>query len=174
MSEEYQNPYAAPLETTNGDTELSDTQPAFAAELRSRSVLLMIVLAVITLGLYINYWVHRNAQSLNTALGQELISRTTIALFWSVSIFSLGMIIPYAYAEQESSIHGLSNMLDIANTLFVLFMAFAVRGSLDELLLRSGCYDNRTRFRGIWTFLFGIFYLQWKINRNRNAGLLGA
>ena len=48
--------------------------------------------------------------------------------------------------------------------IFTLVMAFVIRRGLNSLV-----HVPRTHpawFHGFWTFLFGIFYLQWKINKN--------
>ena len=54
-----------------------------------------------------------------------------------------------------------------ADTIITIFMAFVIRGGLHALVrVRKG---HPTWFYGLWTFVFGIFYLQWKINRNLEA-----
>lgn len=170
MFEDTENPYAAPLTTTDPSQQRNDSLALSVPELESRSVILMIVLSVVTLGLYINYWTHRNSLVINRYIGNEYISMIAVYLFWAISLTSVGMIVPIILMDDISSIEAFDNFIDLADGIFALFMAFTVRGGLNAMVEETG--DARVRFGGVWTFLFGIFYLQWKINRHREAGIL--
>lgn len=168
MFENQENPYAAPLETTDANAAWGEEAALSIPGLRRRSVILLIVLSVITLGLYINYWTHQQAKVINASFGRERISMITVILFWFVSLASIGLIIPYWMVEEGSPVEAVSDMSDLADRIFTLVMAFVIRGGLQDLLVRLG---DRARFGGLWTFLFGIYYLQWKINRLHEKGV---
>ncbi len=172
MFDETENPYAAPLETTDINLAWGEEAASSIPGLRSRSILLMILLCVVTLGLYINYWTHQHAKIINSRLGRERISMFTVILFWMISLTSLGLIVPYYMVEEGSPVETVSDLSDLVDRIFTLVMAFVIRGGLNDLLLRLG--NKRDYFGGLWTFLFGIFYLQWKINRLYAAGVYAA
>jgi len=75
---------------------------------------------------------------------------------------SLGWAIPEVLTVNSLEIIAAGKLLSIADRIFTIFWAFGVRNGLNTLLCFSK--NDKTRFGGVWK-LFGIFYLQFKLNR---------
>ena len=131
---------------------------------RSCSIFLMILLTVVTLGLYINHWVQHMASVLNRRQQRNHISMGLITLFWVVSLMSLLWILLGIVTEDSLSVVRFSRFLLAARAVFTVYMAFAVRSQLNAVVPTRR--NDPVWLQGPWTFWFGIYYLQWMINRS--------
>jgi len=161
------NPYAPPQTST----WVEEPEGSFHG-LRRRSVLLMILLTVLTLGLYINYWVHQLALAVNQRLKRHHMSMGLVAFYWILSVTSLLWLIPEIVTDDDPMVLRIGTMITRLEMIFALIMAFAIRSRLNTLTLVPR--EHPAWFHGLWTFLFGIFYLQWKTNRNHQSSELPA
>ena len=165
MGNEQVNPYASPQEESN---TFSDSPPASASALRGfrpRSVSLMIVLTILTLGLYMNFWVHQLASALNQKLEHGRISMVLVGLFWAVSLTSVLWTVPEILSNDDPTIVRIGNVLTRADLLLAICMAFTIRGGLNTLFLASRRHP--AWFRGLWTFLFGIGLVESVVLRQK-------
>lgn len=159
-----ENPYAPPQVDA-----LDQSDPGLGSEnvlcgLKPRSVILMILLTVVTLGLYMNFWFHRSAIALNKRLDRNRISMIQVGAFWVLSLSSVLWTIPEILAEEGSVTVDIGTFLTNADMIFALVCAFTIRGRLNLLIQVPRSHPAWSN--AFWTFIFGILYLQWKINKN--------
>jgi hypothetical protein len=163
MSNEEINPYASPQANTYAATDaLADAEHPLH-ELPSCNVWGMIGLTVITLGLYVNFWTQRAANILNKNPEGEKISSTLVGAFWIVTVGSLLWIIPELLADDAYYVESFGSFLNRAGIVLTVVLSFTVRNRLNALTKVPP--QHAAWFNGWWTFFFGVFYLQWKINR---------
>lgn len=165
MNHDASNPYAAPQVDS-----VSNQQPSAANAidgLRERNIWLMLLLTIVTLGLYINYWTHRYALLLKQNVPRAKVSMGAVWLYWIVSITSLLWTIPEIVYDTTTMVQ-IGQMLSRVDLIFSIVMAFAVRGGLNTW--GGSQRGGGTWFHGLWTFLFGFIYLQWKVNRLLRQG----
>jgi hypothetical protein len=129
-------------------------------QLKKRNVLLMILLTLITYGVYIPVWFLNRKDSINNLNSKEKISAGPIIFLLIISIIYAIMLIP-SILFTETSIGSIIDWIDIiinlAGSIIILIMSFKVRRILNE--------HYNTKISDIATFLFTFFYLQYKINR---------
>lgn len=161
------NPYAPP--------KASIDEPS-ATGLKRRSVLLMIVLTLVTFGLYFPIWFLRRRAALN-----RLDSPRKLRLWPFVLVtawFAFQFIFGFAAALRA---HGqatraetplLFNLLQLGINILMLVQSFFTKDILEDHLSGPGddvpnpLFVDSVKLSGIMTFFFQIFYLQYVINRD--------
>ncbi len=172
MSDDQINPYAAPASEAFAEDDYALAGYNALQGIRRRSVILMLFLCIVTLGLYVNYWVHQTAVAVNKRLERNRLSMGMVALFWGVSLLSTLWIVPEIVSEDAPGVVQVGAMLNWVDTIFSIVMAFTIRAGLHSLLRVHS--SHAAWFNGIATFFFGILYLQWKINGNRHLAAVHA
>ncbi|WP_197528451.1 hypothetical protein [Aeoliella mucimassa] len=131
----------------------------------------MIPLTILTLGIYMNYWVHVNAIAINRRFGCEQVSMKIVWAYWAVTGFTFALVTDLILTKvyEPHLIDSMMQFVDKVHIVFTLIVAFAIRGGLDAMLPIEA--PNNQRFKGLWTFLFNVFYLQWKVNRHLESGV---
>ena len=161
------NPYAPPKAAI---ADLSSTG------LKRRSVLLMIVFAVVTFGLYYPIWFLRRRAALNELDSPRKLPTWPFVVFivWFVVQFMLGAAAASAPLEElfgEGAVLFL-NVVQLAVGILMLVQSFVTKDILEDHLagpgdqIPSGLLAETVKLSGVMTFLFQIFYLQYVINRH--------
>ena len=160
------NPYAPPK------TRVADAEPD-SHGLKHRSVLMMIVFVIITLGLYFLIWWFRRRPGLN-----RLNSPTKIPLWPLLSVLALycvqlGVGVAEGLADGERvapEIQALVSIFQIAVGIVMIVQAFRAKNIIEDHAAPapgSGpMFGTEVKLSGVMTFFLSIFYLQWAINRH--------
>jgi hypothetical protein len=161
------NPYAPPKAAV---ADLSSTG------LRRRSVLLMIVFAVVTFGLYYPIWFLRRRAALNRLDSPRKLQAWpfVVVIAWFVFQIVLGAA---ASSETPEETFGegtvlLLNVVQLAVGILMLVQSFVTKDILEDHLAGPGdqvpsrLLAEAVKLSGVMTFFFQIFYLQYVINRD--------
>ena len=130
-----------------------------------QSVLLLFVFIMVTLGIYQNVWMVRQAQRLNLRL--PATRRAPIGfLVFALVLICLDVVLLFVTGMTAShSGTFVGNVLGDVAGICNLVGIFQIRNRLNILLnFRHG---ELRWFSTVWTFLFGPLYVQYKINRLR-------
>jgi hypothetical protein len=130
--------------------------------LRRESTVRLFFLGFITLGIYVAYYIKRQTACMNHYLDEERhISEALVGTILILAYITAILIVPYLLVEEGHPIQALSNFLDAIWGILVLIWAFAARNRMNILL--SAKKGDETWFNGLWTFLFTVFYFNYKI-----------
>ena len=131
-----------------------------------KSILLMLALSLITFGIYIPYWFLQQRDTLNRLSSSEKLgsgAATFVFVIFCVSVIYWPVQIFSSNATIISALDDIDDLIDLVGSITILYLAFKVRGILDDHYTEH--LDMDVSFSGGWTFFFTIFYLQYKINR---------
>lgn len=161
---------------------LPQPEPASRPEppLPRTPVLLVVALAIVTLGVYIPIWYLRRLKAFNALRSTTKLSSalpyTTLALVvvrLSASLIE-GILAGLGVTPLARLLSAYGTLVDLGYIVVMLVLAFRARDVLQDHLrarladdsgassvaLQSQVYS----LSGVWTFVFNTFYLQWKIN----------
>jgi len=133
-------------------------------ELKNQSTWRLFFLTVVTFGVYSAHYIRRQTNILNKSLSEDdQISSWFIGAILFLSYASLALLVPSLLAENGHDIEGVANSLDrIGNIAFVIW-AFKARNRMNTIL--QSVSGSRNWFHGLWTFLFGVMYFNYKVNK---------
>jgi hypothetical protein len=148
------NPYAPPAATSVAGFDRPDEPAASASyENERRSVPLLLVLTIVTLGVYPAIWYFRRARFLDSLQSDTKLG----AMAWApLAATGLAVVLSFVGLPPE-----LDRMLSSAAGIVSLITAFRVASILRGDSVRSG---RLLRVSGAATFFFGALYLQQKMN----------
>jgi hypothetical protein len=132
-------------------------------QFKRQSVWVLLGLTVITATIYWSFWLRRQSRVLNQTLPQQPIPRWFFPISLALTILSIGWAIPEVLTDDAPVVIAIGKLLSKADLIFTIVWIFKVRNRLNLLLETSK--SDKTWFGGVWTFLFGIFYVQFKLNR---------
>jgi len=132
-------------------------------QFKRQSVWVLIGLTIITATIYWPFWLRRQSRLLNQSLPQKAIPTWFFPVLIALTILNFGWAIPEVSTDDAPGIIAIGKLLNIADGIFTIVWVFKVRNRLNTLLCFSK--NDKTWFGGVWTFLFGILYFQFKINR---------
>jgi len=161
------NPYAPPKAAV---ADLSSTG------LWRRSVLLMIVFAILTFGLYYPIWFLRRRSALNRLDSPRKLHwwPFAVVIAWFVLQFGIGVaagVDPPGQPFSEGTVL-LLNLVQLAIGILMLVQSFVTKDILEDHLagpddrVPSPLLVEAVKLSGVMTFFFQIFYLQYVINRD--------
>ena len=160
------NPYAPPKASIDATS---------ATDLKRRSVVLMVVLTVVTLGLYYPIWFLRRRAALNRLDSPRKLRLWPFAVFtaWFVFQFVVGFATAFRSRGQVSGGEAslLFNLVQLGINILMLVQSFFTKDILEDHLSGPGddvpnpLFVDSVKLSGVMTFLFQIFYLQYVINR---------
>jgi len=149
------------------------------AKFEKTSVVVVILLSFLTGGIYLPIWFLRRREAINRLRSPEGIGWA--APFAATVAFSLGLCAAFASGfagamglrEAVGELFASGRVLAMVGAVLILFECFRVRRILlDHLHAQSSglfsssvALERDTSFSGVATFFFGIWYLQYKINR---------
>ena len=145
------------------------TRGKFMAEkntMGKTSVLLMVLLTIITYGIYLPVWFLRRQNLFNQLSAKEKLDSGGV-IFVLVIFCISALFIPAKLLIQNASHIGvldiIDNSINLLGGLIILILAFKVRRILNEHYNKH--LGMNVSFSGVATFFFTMFYLQYKINR---------
>ena len=144
------NPYRPP----------QPTPPTVEAGLKKTPVLLVILFAVVTCGIYVPFWYWSRRHALNQMAPERGITGLCTAVFILLVASSL---VPFAFAMEEGSAElapeqrMFPQLLNLAYVIILLVLGFRVKGILEA--------NYPDRISGVGVFFLNLYYLQYKINR---------
>ena len=151
----------------------ADARPA---DLKRRSVPLMIVLTVATLGLYYPIWFLRRRAALNRLDAPRKLQAWPFILFLAFHAIGIGFAFATDSASAEPARKEVSDrVLDIAQLAMAVLMVVQcvfVRDILEDHLAGPGDHasssilSDSVKPSAMMTLFFGAFYLQHVINRH--------
>ena len=160
------NPYAPPT------AHVADREPETHG-LKYRSVWLMIVFTLISLGLYPLIWLFRRRPGLNRLDSPRKVPMWPLLL--AVASFAvqfvLGMV---AGAEPVPDLigpaaSGALTLLQLGVGITMIIQCFRIRDIIQDHATPPPDPDQmfieQVQLSGVMTFFFSIFYLQWAINK---------
>ena len=140
--------------------------------LKRRSLVVMIVFFVVTLGLYYPIWFLRRRAALNGLDSPRKLQRWPFLLVLAFFVFQFMLAI--ASAPEEAAGEGSLpfSLVRLAVALLIVVQCFIIKDILEDHLAGPGdtisnsVLSDRVRLSGLMTFFFQIFYLQHVINRH--------
>lgn len=143
--------------------------------LRRRSVILMIVLTVVTVGLYYPIWFLRRRTALNRLNSSTKLRRWPFVTFTTVFVVVLVVEVVSDPARPEDVIGMVPAVLlyltRLATGLLIIWQCFVIKDILEDHLIEptddvlSSLTVERVELSALKTFFFQIYYLQYAINR---------
>ena len=160
------NPYAPPR------APVADLEPNTHG-LRRRSVLAMVVLTIITFGLYYLAWWFRRRRGLNRLNSDAKLPLWPLLLMLALYVvqFFLGLTEDVGADDQavRERVAMFSLIFQLVVAIVMLVMTFRVKDMIEDHAtpdLDSGpMFVEQVKLSGLMTFFFSIYYLQWAINR---------
>jgi hypothetical protein len=154
VSDPFTNPYAPPAAPAAGVTGFAaDHGSASDYESERRSVLLVLLLCVVSLGFYAPFWYLRRRPFLDSLDADKKVGLLPLISAVLQGVFLLCAVFDVAPPTE--------NVMHLLSGLFGLFVSFRVAAILRSDFARTG------RFIGISSmgvFVFGCLYLQHVIN----------
>ncbi|MBN1695277.1 DUF4234 domain-containing protein [candidate division WOR-3 bacterium] len=120
----------------------------------------MLLLVLITYGIYIPVWFLNRKDTFNDLDSREKLSGGPIIFLLIIFIISAVMLIPsilFMETELGIMIDALDRIITLVGGIIILVLSFKVRRILSE--------HYKTNLLGVATFFFTLFYLQYTINR---------
>ena len=149
------NPYAAPVEASHAaGLELSDAPNEFARE--RRGVARCIVLTIFTLGIYQALWLYKRQPFIDQLDDSRKLGGSVPVLLISAHLLNL------ALALGGPSVVPLRSLISLIGAVGTIAACFKIKAILTSTFTRTG---RRLDVSGLGTFFFGIYYLQYKLNR---------
>jgi len=159
------NPYAPP---TAAIADLS------SGGLKRRSVVLMIVLTLLTFGVYYPIWFLRRRSGLNRLNSPRKLQLWpfVIVVLWFACQFIAGIVAGLNGQPIGGSLALVFNIVQLAVGILLLVQSFFTKDILEDHLSGPGddipnpLFAETVKLSGVMTFFFQIFYLQYVINRH--------
>ena len=144
--------------------------------LKQRRVWVMIVLTIVTSGLYYLIWFFRRRKALNAlnsprkvALWPLLLFSATLVVAFVLGIVSAGRSIEEAIGTMPAALFSVGRLV---TGLLMLWQCFVIKDIIEDHLAgpddgtMPSMFVERVKLSGLATFFFSIFYLQYAINRD--------
>lgn len=159
------NPYAPPK------ARVSDVD---AAGLKHRSVWMMVLFTVISLGIYYLIWWLRRRDALNRLNSSKKVAIWPLLLLGLLFAGSLVLgILAGSLGEGAPIVQTgnlVSSVVQIVVSIAMLIQTFRVKDIIEDHAAPDPHSDTlfveRVQLSGLMTFFFSIYYLQWAINRH--------
>jgi hypothetical protein len=161
------NPYAPP--------KASVADPAGPGTgLKRRRVIVMIVLTMVTLGLYYPIWFFRRRGALNRLNSPRKLRLWPLTIFCTVTAVDVVVAVASAPGPPAETIGDpaatLLGLVRFATGILMLVQCFFTKDILEDHLAgpeddgSHSLFVERVKLSGLMTFFFQIFYLQYVIN----------
>ena len=160
------NPYAPPQAVVD---DVSPNRSSITAFKRF-STWGVVLLAIVTLSIYVPYWLYTRTKVLDRIAPQEPIPRLVINAAITLFIFSM----LFSFIEGAYPTFGVklsSSLLSLLSGVSFIVWAFMFRSRLNTIL---GASSGDPLWLGpVMTFFFQILYLNYKINQGIDAEAAG-
>jgi fumarate reductase subunit D len=155
-----QNPYESPQADLSIPEEQSDRLDIF----ERFSTWYVFGLALVTMNLYIFYWLYSRTRTLNRLKGISPIGDTFILSTIIINIVSLLLSLGGVIIKNSSEYVLMSNITSIIAGILVLVWVFKFRHRLNDFLEQHQLPHRKAG--PVFTFLFQTLHLSYKINEN--------
>lgn len=155
------------------DASLDPVLPA-APELEKSSLALLVILTIITFGLYYPVWFMRRRDGINGLQSREKLGVGVFAFVFGLLLLSLLVNAGQGYIAfiSMSWLRSIDSVVWMLSGVLMLLQVFKVRRIVEDhsahsdggLLSGSISLAQDSSLSGVATFFFGIFYLQHKLN----------
>ena len=127
-----------------------------------QSVWAVLGLSFLTAGFYFPFWLRKYTRIINRLLPDSQIASWWFPVCILVAILNLGMVIPEVLTNDHPLALGIDRIIEKIDVILTYTWIFKIRNRMNILLQAQPKQDRW--FHGAWTFLFGILYLQYKVN----------
>ena len=124
--------------------------------------ILFIIYSVITLTIYLWFWVFSRKKIINQ-LTESKINESLPVLFVITAILSSVLEVYGGTQLNGGSAIGLSILLQLISTVLMIVIAFQMKKVLKEF---SDNNEMKISYNGFFTFLFNFWYINYKLNEN--------
>ena len=140
-----------------------------------RSIVLMIVLTIVTFGLYYPIWFLRRRAALDRLDAPRKLQAWPFILFLAFHLMSVGLALAADSApadEREGMANGVMDIARLALAVLMVVQCFYVKDILEDHLSGPGdqvsnsLLSDAVKPSAMMTLFFGAFYLQHIINRH--------
>lgn len=139
-----------------------------------KSVWMVILLSIVTLGIYVPYWLYQRLDAFNQMKSTEKLDKSTVMavlVMYSLTtvMYIVSTISEILYPENISFVTNIDNVgsvIDFISTIMMLYLAFRTRKVIED--------HFKVTLSGVATFFFSIYYLQYKINQQLSKPESGA
>jgi len=145
---------------------------------QKKNVFLIVLLSIITLGIYPAYWYSKRIKELNNLKTEQEISTTPAVFYFGCAIalvilefMLISSIITYPeryFSEisfttsQIVLVAGAQSIL-LITIIISLYLAFKTRSIINSAIFNKGL--ENLKISKFFTFIFNLFYLQYEMNR---------
>lgn len=142
---------------------------------QKKSVFLLWILFLITLGIYSSIWYLRKTKELYNLGTQKKLPKTLVVFLLILSITEIGALLAFPFTITSEMGTFYQNLSSLQTGLLIIFgaafclriileilIAFISRGIINEALKSK---DVLTKISWFFTLIFGFLYLQYEINR---------
>lgn len=142
-------------------TKKSKTEPQDDSSFKRVPVFLTVIFSLVTAGIYIPCWFLSRRKLLNQTYSSEAISIVPPVIILMLYSFAIAAFIP---VQLFGTIWGLAfynyfnTVITYLGIAVILYLSFQTRSLLNGLF-------EKKKFSALCTFLFNIWYLQYKMNR---------
>jgi hypothetical protein len=132
-------------------------------ELHGQSTVRLVLLCILTLGIYAAHYIKRQSAILNRYVAdQKVIPGWFVHTAMYLAYITALLVIPYILLEEGHPIAQISDKLDILLSICFVIWGFYARNKMNSLLRSSR--DDASWFSGFWALLFTPFYFNYKVN----------
>ena len=138
----------------------------FKTNVKRNPTILFIIFSVITLGIYIFYWIFSRKNSLNLISETKLNNAVVIIYFISAIGSYLGSYLgpnQGGFISQDSYLIDFSNLLGFVSFISGIVISFKMKDILKEF---SDNNEMIISYNWFLTFFLNIMYINYKINEN--------
>ncbi len=130
---------------------------------KDQSTWKLVGLALVTWGVYVAYYINRKTKVLNQlVLEEDSISKGFTNFVFIISYISLALLIPFLIVDEGHIVEKINNKVDFIWSITIIIWAFKARNRMNKIF--SFEKDGTKWFHGLWTFLFGPFYFNYRVN----------
>jgi len=137
-----------------------------AEKLKKKNIFLMILLTLITYAIYQPIWFLKQKRAINNLKSKEKLTGTPfifVIVIYAISILILLITFISIDTTTLLVIDLIDTLITWTGVIILIVMSFKVRRIFHQYF--NVVLKRNIKFSKIWTFLFGIYYLQYKINR---------
>ena len=138
--------------------------------LRQRSVIVMILLTIVTLGVYYPMWFLRRRAAFNQLDSPRKLHVWPFAVALAFAAVRFVVAITSGPRAPEASVDFLLSVAQLAVAILIVVQCFFIKTILEDHLVAPGSdrighfSDNSAELSGLMTVFFSIYYLQHVIN----------
>lgn len=133
-------------------------------EFQNKSTWRLVILSIVTLGIYPAFYVHAQTKILNSYLASEnRISETMTKLLIMYCFILLVVFIPYVFTDKFDDYE--LWIIDIPNIIYYIwFVYWAIKFRRRINYLLNLDEENSLRFKKVWSWFFTPYYFNYKLN----------